>query len=81
MLMEYEPGTYIDRVAPTPLLLVVAAGDVLVPAELALEAYERALEPKKLVILPGGHFGAYTGPDIELSSGSARDWLGQHLLG
>jgi len=81
MLMEYEPGTYIDRVAPTPLLLVVAAGDVLVPAELALEAYERALEPKKLVILPGGHFGAYTGPDFELSSGSARDWLGQHLLG
>ena len=81
MLMEYEPGSYIDRVSPTPLMLVVAAGDVLVPADLTLEAYEQARKPKKLVILPGGHFGAYTGPDFELSSGSARDWLGQHLLG
>ena len=42
-------------------------------------AYEQAIEPKKLVILPGGHFGAYTGPDFELSSGAARDWLVQHL--
>jgi fermentation-respiration switch protein FrsA (DUF1100 family) len=79
MLMEYEPGSYIDRISPTPLLLVVAAGDVLTPADLALEAYERALEPKKLVVLPGGHFGAYTGPDFDLSSGAARDWLVQHL--
>ena len=79
MLMEYEPHTYIDRISPTPLLLVVAASDVLTPADLALEAYERALEPKKLVVLPGGHFGAYTGPDFELSSSAARDWLVQHL--
>jgi fermentation-respiration switch protein FrsA (DUF1100 family) len=79
MLMEYEPISYIERVSPTPLLLVVGAGDVLTPADLALEAYERAREPKKLVILPGGHFGAYTGPDFELSSSAARDWLVTHL--
>ncbi|HYH49752.1 MAG TPA: alpha/beta hydrolase [Acidimicrobiia bacterium] len=81
MLMEYEPASYIHRVSPTPLLLVVAAGDVLTPADLALEAYERALEPKKLVILPGGHFDAYTGSDFDVSSSAARDWLVQHLLG
>jgi fermentation-respiration switch protein FrsA (DUF1100 family) len=81
MLMEYEPGSYIDRVSPTPLLMVVATGDVLTPADLALEAYQRALEPKKLVVLPGGHFDAYTGPDFEVSSSAARDWLVQHLLG
>jgi uncharacterized protein len=79
MLMEYEPASYIDRVSPTPLLLVVGAGDVLTPADLALEAYEQAREPKKLVVLPGGHFGAYTGPDFELSSSAARDWLVEHL--
>jgi len=79
MLMEYDPGSYIDRVSPTPLLMVVAAGDVLTPSDLALEAYEQAREPKKLVVLPGGHFGAYTGPDFDLSSSAARDWLLQHL--
>ena len=81
MFLEYEPGSYISRVSPTPLLLVVAAGDVLTVSDLAIDAYEHAREPKKLVILPGGHFDAYTGPDFELSSGAARDWLVQHLLG
>jgi fermentation-respiration switch protein FrsA (DUF1100 family) len=81
MLMEYEPEAYIDRVSPTPLLMVVAAGDVLTPTDLALAAYERAREPKRAVVLPGGHFDAYTGPDFELSSGAARDWFVEHLLG
>ncbi len=80
MLMEYEPWVYIDRIAPTPLLMVVAANDVLTPTDLALEAYNRALEPKKLVILPGGHFDAYT-TDFELAAGAARDWFVQHLTG
>jgi len=88
MLMEYEPGTYIERVAPTPLCLVVAAGDVLTPTELALSAYERALEPKRLVILPGGHFDGYlteplgehvNRPSFEQASTAARDFLLEHL--
>ena len=78
MLMEYEPWVYIDRVAPTPLLMVVAANDVLTPTDLALEAYNRALEPKKLVLLPGGHFDAYT-TDFDLAAGAARDWFVEHL--
>jgi fermentation-respiration switch protein FrsA (DUF1100 family) len=80
MFLEYEPGIYISHVSPTPLLMVVAAGDILTVSDLAIGAYEDAREPKKLVILPGGHFGAYTGPDFELSSGAARDWLVQHLM-
>jgi fermentation-respiration switch protein FrsA (DUF1100 family) len=55
MLGEYEPGSYIGRISPTPLLLVVARADHLTPAHLAIDAYEQAREPKKLVILPGGH--------------------------
>ena len=59
MLGEYEPGSYIARISPTPLLLVVAREDHLTPAHFAIDAYERAREPKRLVILPGGHFDAY----------------------
>ena len=81
MLTEYEPISYIDRVSPTPLLLVVAEGDVLTPSDLVFEAYERARQPKQLVILPGGHFDAYVGPDFDRSSAAARDWLVQHLMG
>jgi len=59
MFLEYEPGAYIAHVSPTPLMIVVALGDDLTVADEALAAYERALEPKRLVALKGGHFDAY----------------------
>ena len=39
MFTEYEPGSYVGFVSPTPLLMVVALGDVLTVADLALAAY------------------------------------------
>ena len=80
MLMEYEPGTYIERISPTPLLLIVAAGDHLAVADEAFAAYNRALEPKKLVVLPGGHFDAYVDEGFTQASGAARDWFVHHLI-
>ncbi|MCW3038454.1 MAG: hypothetical protein JWM31_359, partial [Solirubrobacterales bacterium] len=77
----YEPGEYLKRISPTPLLMVVAPNDRLAPGEWACAAYETAAHPKKLVLLPGGHFDAYTGTGFEISSGAARDWFTEHLLG
>ena len=79
MFMEYEPGIYIEYISPIPLLMVVAAQDHLTVADEAIAAYERALEPKKLVLLKGGHFDAYV-KDFEKSSGAARDWFTKHLM-
>ena len=78
MLGEYEPGSYIERVSPTPLLMLIAAGDHLTVADEAFAAYNRALEPKRLVILNGGHFDAYV-KAFEHSSTAARDWFIEHL--
>jgi fermentation-respiration switch protein FrsA (DUF1100 family) len=52
----YEPGIWVPRVSPTPLLMVVALSDTVTVTDLALAAYERALEPKKLQLMSGGHF-------------------------
>ena len=79
LLMDYEPGAYVERISPTPLLMVVAALDHLTPTDLALEAYQRAREPKRLVLLPDGHFDAY-GKAFDDASGAARDWFLQHLI-
>jgi uncharacterized protein len=79
LLSEYEPGSYIERISPTPLLMVVAAGDHLAVSDLALEAYNRAREPKRLALLPGGHFEAYTGSGFDRSSKEASDWFRTHL--
>ncbi len=80
MFTEYEPGVYIERIAPTPLLMVVARKDHLTVVDIALEAHNRALEPKRLEILPGGHFEAYTGPGFEQASAAASGWFAEHLL-
>jgi fermentation-respiration switch protein FrsA (DUF1100 family) len=80
MLGEYEPGTYLPHISPTPLLLLVAEGDHLTPSEFAIAAFDAAHQPKELVIMPGGHFDAYT-KGFEASSGPARDWFRRHLAG
>ncbi|MGX1471491.1 UNVERIFIED_CONTAM: fermentation-respiration switch protein FrsA (DUF1100 family) [Streptomyces canus] len=74
----YEPGAWISRVSPTPLLLVVADHDTVTVTDLALAAYERALQPKDLVLLPGGHFDPYLSR-FEESSTAARGWFRRHL--
>jgi fermentation-respiration switch protein FrsA (DUF1100 family) len=80
MFTEYEPGGYLPWISPTPLLLLVAVGDHLVPSELAIAAFDTAHQPKELIIMPGGHFDAYT-VGFEGSSASARDWFLRHLGG
>ncbi len=74
----YEPGAYIGMISPTPLLLIVAVGDHLAVSDLAIKAYAQAFEPKKLVLLPGGHFDAYV-EEFDQASGPACDWFSTHL--
>jgi fermentation-respiration switch protein FrsA (DUF1100 family) len=75
----YEPGAHIAHISPTPLLMVVALKDHLTVADEALAAYERALHPKRLVTLRGGHFDAYVN-DFEAAATPAADWFREHLL-
>ncbi|MFC1964330.1 alpha/beta hydrolase, partial [Chloroflexota bacterium] len=51
-----QPIDYIHRIAPRPLLLVHGSDDETVPVAHARLLYERAGEPKQLVIIEGaGH--------------------------
>lgn len=79
--LEYNPAANIHRISPTPLLMVVAGGDTLTPTDLAIAAYERALEPKSLVITRGAHFDAYTEPGLSETAIPAVQWFERHLLG
>lgn len=79
MFWEYEPGAYVQYVSPTPLMIVAAKGDHLTVSDLAIEAYEQAREPKRLVILPGAHFDAYVAGFDEAST-AATEWFTEHLL-
>lgn len=76
---SYNPGDYIERVSPTPFLMLVAEKDYVTPTDLSLEAYRNAFEPKSLCIVPGaGHFDVYV-RDFEYATGVALDWFVTHL--
>ena len=74
----YEPGVWLPRVSPTPILMIVAMNDTIAATDLALEAYEHALEPKQLVTIPGGHFEPYLS-QFPASSGAAVSFFQRHL--
>src|ERR1700736_6309921 len=75
----YEPGIWVPRVSPTPLLMVVALSDTVTLTDLALAAYQRALEPKRLALIPGGHFDPYL-DQFPLAEAAATGWFREHLL-
>ncbi|GAB24221.1 hypothetical protein GOPIP_064_00590 [Gordonia polyisoprenivorans NBRC 16320 = JCM 10675] len=75
---QYEPGTFIERIAPTPLLMVIADQDPLTPTDLQEAAFARAREPKKLVTVAGGHYSVYT-EHFTVTAEAALAWFGEHL--
>jgi len=79
MAREYEPGSWVHRISPTPLLMIVADKDTVTPTDLALDAFERARHPKKLLLLSGGHFVPYV-EQLDRASGAAVEWFRQHLM-
>lgn len=78
LLNEYEPGNAVDRISPTPLQLIVALKDTVTVPDAALKAYEKALQPKHLVLLDCGHFDPYLS-EFNASSGAAVEWFKRHL--
>jgi uncharacterized protein len=78
MAGAYEPGHFIRQVSPTPLMMIVGTRDVIATPDLALDAFDRALEPKKLVLLDCGHFEPYD-KYFEETAGAATNWFLEKL--
>jgi fermentation-respiration switch protein FrsA (DUF1100 family) len=79
-MIEYDPTNSIELIAPTPLLIVAAEQDALIPIDSVREAFGRAGDPKDLVVLPCGHFEVYdTEPWFDRACGAALDWFKSHL--
>lgn len=80
-MIAYHPADAIEVISPTPLLMLAAESDLLIPIDLVREAFERAGEPKKLIILPCGHFDLYENqPWHDQAVSAATDWFTTHLI-
>ena len=78
--MEYQPGAAIHLISPTPLLMVVATHDATAPADFALTAYNRALEPKTLILSKGNHWAGENEQEDAKLVGPVVDWFKQWLM-
>ncbi|KAI4748029.1 DltD N-terminal domain protein [Aureobasidium sp. EXF-12298] len=79
-IQSYFPGSRIHRIGPTPLLMQVPKKDVVAITDTMLEAYSRAIEPKEIQILPGGHFSMFEGDEFEMMLAKEIEFLKRTLL-
>ena len=66
-----------ELIGAKPLILLHATGDDRIPADLTTELYEHAADPKKLVLVPGGHHRSVQ-HDTELQTVALR-WMERAL--
>jgi len=55
VLASVDPINYIDKVSPRPLLIQLGKYDDIVPFKNGMKLFEKAKEPKKLVVHDSGH--------------------------
>lgn len=75
---QLSPLNWIDRISPRPLLLVHGEEDEVVPIRHAQALYEKAREPKELVLIPKAEHRLRLD---ERASNIARDWLKTRFIG
>jgi dipeptidyl aminopeptidase/acylaminoacyl peptidase len=76
-LTAQDIGEAVERISGRPLILMHAEGDTQVPSDHTEDLYERAGEPRKLVIAPGGaHTTVQHDPELQ---SVALLWLEREL--
>ena len=79
-IMEFSPQDMVAQISPRPILFIHAGSDNLVSAEESETLYERAGEPKKLIIVPGAtHVDFYLGDAFNQVTAVSLDWFRRYL--
>ena len=76
---EFEPINYVKRISPIPILFIVAKNDTINTTDLALKAYSKSREPKRLVLIEGDHFAPYV-EQFDVCASAATSWYQSHFL-
>jgi hypothetical protein len=76
-LEEHDLRDAVELIGDKPLILLHARGDEEVPVEFSVELHERASEPRKLIVIPGGHHRSAQ-HDAEIQTTALR-WLERRL--
>ena len=78
--LGFHPEWVVDKIAPRPILFITTDDDRLVPPEESRSLYDKAGEPKKLVVLRGyGHYEVYAEPAFSEVMRETLAWFRGHL--
>jgi len=76
-LEEHDLRDAVELLDEKPLILLHASGDDRIPSAFSEELHERAMGPRRIIVVPGGHHGSVQ-HDAELQ-GVALGWLARQL--
>ena len=77
--MEYSPEDVVHKIAPRASLFIAVENDAVTPEEQSIRLYEKAGEPKKLIMLRHTtHYGVYSTSFNEVA-GAVVDWYNRYL--
>jgi len=78
-LIEYSPEEVVHKIAPRATLFIAVENDAVTPEEQSIRLYERAGEPKKLVLYrQTTHYGIYNDYFNDVAA-NVVDWYNRHL--
>ncbi|MBI3061407.1 MAG: alpha/beta hydrolase [Deltaproteobacteria bacterium] len=78
-LIEYSPEDVVHKIAPRATLFIAVENDAVTPEEQSVRLYERAGEPKKLVLYrQTTHYGIYNDYFNDVAA-NVVDWYDRHL--
>jgi len=81
-ILEFRPESIVDSISPRAILFIFADNDTLTPPDevRGLAMYEKAGEPKKLLILEGvDHHAVYRSPVFEQVMDISTGWFNTYL--
>jgi uncharacterized protein len=78
-LMEYSPEEVVHKISPRAALFISVENDAVTPEEQTVRLYEKAGEPKKLVMLrKTTHYGVYNDYFNDVA-GAVVEWYNRYL--
>jgi len=78
-IIEYSPEEVVHKIAPRGVLFIAVENDAVTPESQSMTLYEKAGEPKKLVIFrQTTHYGIYNDYFNEVAA-NVVDWYNRHL--
>lgn len=79
-IITFKPNAVVQNIAPRAIMFVGVEEDWLVPTSETTDLYERAGEPKRLLMMPPiGHHGVYYGEHIGTVLNAACDFYDEYL--